>query len=1021
MVGIQNLPVVHTVGAEPLSMPVDVLLAISEQAALAPAGRELFNVPGEVTRILRGEAGPPSGDWQRARAVMHPRVWAPWWSDEQLAAFLRAPLVRGEPPAEVPVAEVREAHPLFSAGGTPRRYDIVHYTGSVTSLWSGGANDWLLNLGGELRFRAGAVRDALVVMEARLLILHDSVGFGSGRDFTGAWEFARFLVGAGGPAVLVVGGTERGAANRYLQSFYAALTHNRILSEAVRDADQDAPGADVACFLGANGEDLLRFDGFAERVNNSIQRARYQVESAQTELAAAADEIERMRPYLPFPAAAATTDRLEALARERRELPRMIDASVRRMETVRRSQWDHETEGVIPVAEVARTAGRAEALAAETEALRREVRAAAEEAPRVLNANFSDAESSIMLGEKEVLVRGRAYDLLLDVGPRWDQATSIVRGNADFPERALPPTGGGWVLEVVVVSDDFEPRIAVERIWLPVRSGRSSPMVGGVRAEKPGPVPIRLSVPADHLGEVARARVSLYFESNLLQSAMAVVAVADAPGEAARPNSVAVDFVLSGTLRNLDALAERDLGRGEGAAGGRTPVALNLTLNGDGGGAHRIVVRPRIDERGAPAGGPPPHATPGVVPYDPDAAKAILDEARSELLNCFFERTPQGVDRSRGLDARNGKPMGAFQDDLVALARLGRRLFRYVTGQAESDDGAAAPVWTRQLRAALAERAVIQVARTGPANYVFPWALLYDYPLPGDRDPKFCPVVKEWAQGVRPDQHAQPHCPHRDRDFHQADIYCPFGFWGLQHVVEQPPSAARVREDGWRVVDLREEIRTGPLVDVGIGATRDARLKAQGLLDHWEKIRGIGSLRLLPSSPVGDVASVLPILEGSALVYFLCHGKFNAARNIPYLGIGPDEPRDAYQLYPDNIQEWANVRPAAANGDWLVRNPLVLINGCHTAQLEPGNILNFVTAFTYAGASGVLGTEIPVRLPLATEVAETLLGKLAGGMAVGEALRQVRWELANKGNLLGLAYTLYSLASLHIVREGAPE
>jgi CHAT domain-containing protein len=434
------------------------------------------------------------------------------------------------------------------------------------------------------------------------------------------------------------------------------------------------------------------------------------------------------------------------------------------------------------------------------------------------------------------------------------------------------------------------------------------------------------------------------------------------------------------------------------------------------------VVQPRIDDRGIPVGPPPPEVSPGVVPYDPKAAETLLDQARAELLDCFFERDGDRTDRSRStLDERNGKPYGQFQDDLVALAHLGRTLYLHATGQVESDaEEEAPPQWTRRMRRALAERGVIQVARTGPANYVFPWALVYDYQLSRDAKPKFCPVVREWEHGERPAQHGQLYCPHRDKDFHQRNVYCPFGFWGLQHVIEQPPSPARVLSTGgWKIVDARRKIRAGPAMDVGIGATRDARLTASVLADHWKRVGGIESVQVLPSSPAGDVASVRPLLEGSAVIYFLCHGRFDPVREMPYLGIGPDEPNDRYQLFPGDVQDWAN-DPALEDGEWLDRNPLVLINGCHTAELEPGNILNFVTAFTYAGASGVIGTEIPVRLPLATEVAEMLLTKLARRMAVGEALRQVRWELANRGNLLGLAYTLYGLADLRLVREGAP-
>jgi len=61
----------------------------------------------------------------------------------------------------------------------------------------------------------------------------------------------------------------------------------------------------------------------------------------------------------------------------------------------------------------------------------------------------------------------------------------------------------------------------------------------------------------------------------------------------------------------------------------------------------------------------------------------------------------------------------------------------------------------------------------------------------------------------------------------------------------------------------------------------------------------------------------------------------------------------------------------------------------------------------------VIGTEVSVILPVAVEVAESLFRRLSS-TPIGEAVRAVRWELANKGNSPALAYTAYSLADLHV-------
>lgn len=55
----------------------------------------------------------------------------------------------------------------------------------------------------------------------------------------------------------------------------------------------------------------------------------------------------------------------------------------------------------------------------------------------------------------------------------------------------------------------------------------------------------------------------------------------------------------------------------------------------------------------------------------------------------------------------------------------------------------------------------------------------------------------------------------------------------------------------------------------------------------------------------------------------------------------------------------------------------------------------------------------------ATECAESFLGRVADGEAVGDSLSQMRRELANKGNPLGLAYSLFSRADLRVIASQA--
>jgi len=398
------------------------------------------------------------------------------------------------------------------------------------------------------------------------------------------------------------------------------------------------------------------------------------------------------------------------------------------------------------------------------------------------------------------------------------------------------------------------------------------------------------------------------------------------------------------------------------------------------------------------------------MPYDPEAAAKALKQARTKLAGCFYRKDDNGqvLEGKYGLDGQNGQKKDQFLHDLMRLADCGRTLFYTVFGtvSARNPDGSSmAPRdWTEKLQQALASGCIIQIARTGRANYVFPWALLYDYPMPGThKERRMCPVTNEWSDdGIRKGG-PQERCPYEDESYHDRNIYCPYGFWGLKHIVEQPLAWLTEQNANYELSQLLTKIGSGqqPL-SVGVGATTTI---AAGVLNgHLARLGTGNGLHINPPTAF-DRAAVGKMLPNPSILYFLCHGEFDDGQDSPYLGIGPRDSSDEHRVYPNNIQDWAQLQRSR-------QMPLVFINGCHTCNLTPGDLLNFVTAFAFAGASGVIGTEVSVTSPVAVEVGEKLLKCVAKHSPVGQAMREMRWELANKGNLLGLAYTCYGMAHL---------
>ena len=99
---------------------------------------------------------------------------------------------------------------------------------------------------------------------------------------------------------------------------------------------------------------------------------------------------------------------------------------------------------------------------------------------------------------------------------------------------------------------------------------------------------------------------------------------------------------------------------------------------------------------------------------------------------------------------------------------------------------------------------------------------------------------------------------------------------------------------------------------------------------------------------------------------------------------------------------------------WDQIRPLIFINACHSAELDPAALFNYIDTFvTAANAAGVIGTEVKVSQDLAMEFARRFFDELLSpGATVGSAMRSARMEFLSRGNLFELNYTPYCWADL---------
>jgi hypothetical protein len=1034
---------VRAVRLDPVRLPLTAVL-------LVPGFSDtyVFNLPGAVN-LLMGSSG-----WQRASRVMQPKIWAPMWSDAWLRQFVSVPFAQKPRPFPMEVAPTLRMTEFPPTGAST--CEIVHAV-DLFSARHPFREYWALPDPWYPRY----FRDILVAIETRLLILH--VGHYSHDD---ALQLAQFIVGSGGPATVIVsGGTpedrwhgrpvpERGAANldRYFLDLYARIIHNQPLREVARPEDA-ADALRVDLVLGLDGDNALQLTPLLDRISSLIDN----VKTADLRAVETLTRIDlnmlhaRDRERLQ--------NRLRTAVLKGAAWREIIIDNVERLDELRRNiNWARETGGAMPLSDLSYAVPQLETTLLAFESARERYPELAKElaaeavklsstAPRVLNANFAHPLTREIAVPHRALMAGVDYELLVDVGPRWSRVPSLVTGNDVFPERALPPGDDGYCIHVLFFSDHFlpvesqeskaltaqEPQqsdsggfppveepplpeetsfafegefrrpVASGEIWVPAKSGRSFPIIDGRRAEKSGPLALRVRAPNADIDVSAHGRLSLYYENNLLQSAAVSVTVGRGDSYIRKWNKIDVDYVLSGTFADLARYQVRALHKGESC-----PVGINLAMNDNGSGAHRLMIVGRGDLT-------------VIRPYDPEDAKNVLEIARGKLKECFSLRNddcvveePETARRS-ALGADNGKSLKQFKCDLFQLAWYGSDIYSHTFGQLSNSR---LMRYLSDLAASLESRRVIQISRTTHAQYVYPWAMIYDIPLPNRTIAgklRWCKVIAEWGSGKDAIRTGPPanKCPYHDAPEHRQDTLCPYGFWGLKHYIEQPINVIPQPKEGETPLpppDAASTVKLSNPVGCGLGVTRDAQLDAKALEAHLKRIRSLAACT--PADGADDWDGVQAMLAQPDVAYFICHGEYDQQNKKSYLSIGPRSDAASHRVYPDQLMQWARTQ----KDFWANRRPLVFINGCHTTDLAPGEILSFVPTFANFGASAVIGTEISVRLPLAVEVAEKLLERVLNGEKIGVVMHDLRWELANKGNLLGLAYTPYCLSDLTFTR-----
>ena len=592
---------------------------------------------------------------------------------------------------------------------------------------------------------------------------------------------------------------------------------------------------------------------------------------------------------------------------------------------------------------------------------------------RYVNLWFAeDATDQTRIARTLALPVGKEIYLRMNIGPfdaRHIMAVEAVREfvSEETIAKAFPETVGKPVpLEAAIFSSHFAvPDEARTQKFELIGGQPTAPLYFPVTPLRSGRSQLRLCV---------------FYRNHLLQSLAITADVEDQAAPSRRPQHVEVEITFSADFANAAALPARGLWLG-----------INQSLDD----THTLNLK---------------NSQKALSRDLESKIETALKRARRALREVSFNEVADpatGVKKKvYRFDSNNfpGVPSPDYRErfraDLTKLAVAGNGLYQAIFGfiPTVEERDQVEPV-VAELKTTLRQEQTIQIARLKHMEDIWPWALVYDLPV----DPK---KVKDVCLSFRGEHgRALPYAEGAERCAHASNdetIVCPYRFWGFKHIIEQP-----TQPGGRKAFDLDNlvlEIKLGaePVFEMLL---EDSLGKSEA--QHVDQMKGLKFKALASFDEIAAVfnqASKPPPAEPH-LMYFFCHGKSDDEQG-PYLSVGAGE-----SLLPAKLDDW--------DFRWSNSHGLVFINGCHTVDLEPAELSSIMQPFVEARASGIIGTEISITTGLAREFAYEFFARFLGsnGQAerrVGPIIRDLRLNLLMKYNPLGLVYTPYCSADLHV-------
>lgn len=224
------------------------------------------------------------------------------------------------------------------------------------------------------------------------------------------------------------------------------------------------------------------------------------------------------------------------------------------------------------------------------------------------------------------------------------------------------------------------------------------------------------------------------------------------------------------------------------------------------------------------------------------------------------------------------------------------------------------------------------------------------------------------------------------------------GFWGMQFIISR--IIIKPFKEGWFLSPL---IKTKELPNIGLICDQTLSNVKNKEIPFFEQLKDEKVIHLSMLSPLNnsnwskDFSKFKDFLnEYHNLLHLACHASFKkSSPPDSFISIS-----DNYEISLKNIENYE----LEVNG-----HPLVFLNACETANLNPLHTFHFANSFLESGARGVVVTEFKVPDSFAADFVENFYAHFLNGKPLGESLLTTRRSFAKQNkNPLGLLYSMYA-------------